>query len=679
MIYTILIVTTILTFLLFKLKRAIKGTGKENTIAYHFCSYTLEFLIPFTAVTLLYSIIPIAVSLTSENVSLQSLIYFEESIAKAKSYLSFLKLSANQVLFIFALIYICGLLRLTAHRARNFLNIFAKYRLVIRRVFIVMALLCSFTFFGTQLGEPAKELRLRIKTIRDGYADIRKELREVLSEQVAYGLFAKVQNSFPTSYKDALSLPETLGGQINSLRNDCESARTKYGIDVAHVQSTFEASLSRTKATFALNTYIPLADGKAVRNIDAARPDSRQISVSTVEEARSTPDTRTVSTDDEGIQSTDAVRLDPRQVSIKKVKEARTAVDEYRSRLRARVITLLRIEGGKSLTSQIPRVLTSEIKTVLVQSWIEAYPILEPIVDVFKDTIDKDIESRVEAAVDRVTSAAIESGAGVEGRVKEEASMIVGQTIVAIPEVTLQKAHRASSQLYDELANIQNAKAELDSQVKLTISWNDARSQGSVEAYETFLSKYPSSQYTQSAREALENANWSRARSQGSVEAYEAFLNKFASSQYASSAKEALDKIWDGVTRNESIPVYEEFMRAHGNSPLAQRAGTEIQKLFISTTPNEPSVRLNSNLSVDIRWSSVAGAESYRVYWSDQADGVMNKGSSVEAHDTSIQQWPNRFPVYYHVVGVRGELESMPSKPGRAALDLPPLAAQNLG
>ena len=94
----------------------------------------------------------------------------------------------------------------------------------------------------------------------------------------------------------------------------------------------------------------------------------------------------------------------PRTINSRNVLETKTALKQYRNRLSSRVITLLQTEAGKNVTSQIPKILTSEIKTALFRQWIEAYPILEPVVDVFKNTLNKEIEAKVENVIEHTSN-----------------------------------------------------------------------------------------------------------------------------------------------------------------------------------------------------------------------------------------------------------------------------------
>ena len=83
-----------------------------------------------------------------------------------------------------------------------------------------------------------------------------------------------------------------------------------------------------------------------------------------------------------------------------------------------------------------------------------------------------------------------------------------------------------------------------------------------------------------------------------------------------------------------------------------------------------PNIKLNSNLSVDISWSSVPDAQSYRIYWSSNKDSSINRSNSEKTNNMSIERWleANEFPMYYRITAVKGEWESLPSKAQEVAL-----------
>ncbi|MCL5037772.1 MAG: fibronectin type III domain-containing protein [Chloroflexi bacterium] len=513
MIMIVFIIGCILSFLFLRKKREFEKYNRKKDFLYYFYQNSLDFLVPFVLITFLYLMLSLVVAsiVASDSITLHSLIRFEESLEKLKSFFSIFKLNAIEALVVLVALYLLGFFRFMAQKSRKLFKLFDKYQLVVRRVYIVLVLLCSFTFFGTQLGEPTKNVSLRIKTIRDGYADLCNQAREAISEEVAIQIYPKVFGSFPKPYQDALELPTKIEQETNSLRDYYNSVRNEFGVTDRNVEVLFDRGSLRARSASDLKVEVP--DGTTKRIDYFAFPNLQQI-------------------------------------NYKKIKDAKNAVSQYRSNLKSRAIEMLKIEGGKKVTCQIPKVFTGEVKKALLQQIIKDYPILEPVVDVFFKTLDKQVETKVEQAIEDVVNSAIQSPESFDKSVVEQASTIVEHKKVEITKADFKTAQRASIELRNKLARIRNARTNL----------------------------------------------------------------------------------------------------------------------FHSVAPKDLSIELNSNLSVDISWSSVPDAQSYKIYRSSDRSGSFNKANSETTEGTGIKEWPEEFPTYYRVTAVKGALESKPAKLVKAEL-----------
>ena len=417
----------ILTLLCLNHIRKFKKEGKKKNFAYHFYKNSLEFLIPFVIVTSLYFILSLVISISSESASLQFLIQLEESLEKFKSYFSFFKLSPVGVFLVFVVLYVLGIIALGVKESKKLFYLFAKYQKQTRRIYIVIVLFCSFTLLGTQMGEPTNDLQIRIKTIRQDYADLCNETKEAITEEVAYRLYNKVYTSFPSSYQRAFSLPNKIESQANKLRDYYKSAQEQYGIRSKDAESILNDVSSRVSSSSRLKYEIDLS-GEMKSNIYSPEPN-------------------------------------PKKISYSKIKDSRAKIEQYRNSLKSRVITLLQVEGGKKVTSQIPKIFSSEFKTTLFRQWIETYPILEPVVDVFFNTLDKEIEMKVETAVDRLVNADIQSPDYIKNKVDEEASIIVEHKNIELPTKVSKTAIQEEKRLEKELEKIEEARLRIEQEV----------------------------------------------------------------------------------------------------------------------------------------------------------------------------------------------------------------------
>jgi len=512
MITILFIIGCLLTFLFLRKKRKIEKSQSKKGILYYFYANSLDFLVPFVVVAFFYLVLDLVISIAvaSDSATLHFLIRFEEVLAKAKSFFSIFKLNAIQALIVLLGLYFLGFLRFPTEKSRMLFTVFDKYQIFFRRVYIVLVLLCSFTFFGAQLGESTKNVTLRIKTVRDGYADLCNEVQDTISEEVAHQLYSKVLDSFPQPYQDALELPTKIEQETNSLSVYYSSVRNDFGAKDRNVETLVDKGSLRART--ASDLKVEVHDG--LRN---------RIDYFT------TPD--------------------PRQINYKKIEDAKSTVRQYRNKLRSRAIELLHIEGGKKVTFHIPKVFTGKFKKVFFEQIIKDYPILEPVVDMFSRTLDKQIEAKIESSIERIANSTIQNPESFDKSAVTQASTIASQKNIETTKSDLETARRTSIELRSQLTSIEKARTSL----------------------------------------------------------------------------------------------------------------------FRSISP-QLSVELNTNLSVDISWSSVPDADSYRIYRSNNRIGSFNKGNSETTKSTSIREWPKVFPTRYRVTAIKGAIESKVSKSGKVEL-----------
>ena len=429
MITILFIVACGLTIYVFKKTHSLKEQGRDKEIRYHFLKSSLEFLAPFTFVMFFYVGLLTVVSFAWESISLQSLIWLEEWLTTIHSYTK-LKLSKTMVLGLFLGIYALGLLHVVflEKRKKLYTGVDTFYKWT-KRLYVVFVLLCSFTLLGTQLGEPSNDLRLRIKLTKDGYADVHKQTQEAISEEVASQLYTKAYDSFPPAHHTALKLPEKIGSEANSLRGYYAKAQNEHGVKSRKTESALSAIEAHRKAATNLKTEIQMPK--------------------------------------EGLnESTNVAEPDPRQISYRKIKEAKIAIETYRQKTRTRFITFLTTEDGKKLTIQGAKVMTDVLKSGLFSPWIKAYPIAEPIIDVFIKTMDETVKAKLERIADNATRSIIQSPDNTQTTVNDEASKLAAQTEVKISPAIMEKANQSGKQLEQELTNLEAAKVEIDNGIK---------------------------------------------------------------------------------------------------------------------------------------------------------------------------------------------------------------------
>jgi len=430
----------ILTWLLVGSRRRLARFGLKRTIKYHLISNSLEFLVPFTCVACFYLMLWVVVIVAPQFASVRQLLELESFLSQLKSKAALFKLTAVQTLLVLVGLFALSLLATRFRQGRGVFRAFDTYKVIARRVYTVAVLLCSFTLFGTQLGQPTSYLVVRIKTIREDYADVCREVESIVSEQTADRLYRKALGALPPTYHESLGVPRKIGGELAVLRTTYQAAQREY-----QVRSAAAESLLRRQAEKA--TRIPAA-GKEPCLIK------------------------------EGM-SQHAARAERNldSVTSARVRRAKAAVKEYRSRRPSKLVTLLQTEGGKRLACQLPKILTEAAKNKALDPVIEAYPIAEAIVDVFRRTIDDQLEVKVEDAIERATQAAMKEPKPFEDVVAREADGIAESTVIEVSKGTVADCRRAGERLRGELESVRLARAEVD---RAAVRANDARVSGLI-------------------------------------------------------------------------------------------------------------------------------------------------------------------------------------------------------
>ena len=425
----IFLVVILLALICWHKVKKIENQPGDKTLRYFLFKNSLEFLRPFIIVSLLYFVLVVLVSYFSSFFSIQALLWIEQSLAKFKSYFTIFKLSPLGVFGILLVLYLLGLFLLPKDKTRKVFGIFDRYQKLIRRAYTILIFLCLFTLFGTQLGEPANQLKLQIKTIREGYADLVRESEEALTQAVADDLFDKVYDSFPQPYRNAIAALPTSGSKMESVSGRYRDAKSKHQIVLPALEQLEKQQKKRTRVVSRIK--------RANLIIERGIPRIRAIGPS---------------------PSADLSHLD--------IKKARSAVQQFKRNLKHKMITLLKAEGSKKVAFQPVKIGSSKLKSVLVRPIISAYPCLEPLSEFFFKTVDDTMENRWERKADRIVKSVVQNPKQAPETFKKEASQITGGKKIQLSGQTSQKAIQAGAQERKLMASIGNALKTIETEIK---------------------------------------------------------------------------------------------------------------------------------------------------------------------------------------------------------------------
>lgn len=215
-------------------RRARKNTATSQQFAarfrYYLAASRVRYLIPIGIAATFYVLLSYYIYLFQDSINRRSPIAMQLFFKRVSEFFfHYFKLSEYAILAILVAIYVlsCVLLskqlpgdneegvtagagdwlrfreRLVATLYRS-VDVYSKYS---GPVAFGLATLASFTFFGMQLREPAKDLQLQVNYVDVGYAEVTKRTEAELSERVTIALYAKIRDTFPSSYQEALKLP----------------------------------------------------------------------------------------------------------------------------------------------------------------------------------------------------------------------------------------------------------------------------------------------------------------------------------------------------------------------------------------------------------------------------------------------------------------------------------------
>ncbi|HZB31691.1 MAG TPA: hypothetical protein VE465_16140 [Streptosporangiaceae bacterium] len=367
---------------------------------YHLCAFGVLYLIPIGFAMTFYVLLSLWVSWFGDSMSVDRLIAVQRTFENVSAFFSDnLKLSELEIFVVLVAIYALSSLLLPKWRRGRRANAAGRWpRLRARSVNTLygaldgytkysgpiaagLATLAAFTFFGMGLGEPAKDLELRVKVAQEGYAEITKKIEARLSQRIGSGLYVKIKGSFPASYQTALTQVAEVEAARARVESRAAQARTAYNLSVPEVDGTLEAE--RTKG---------------------ARFNGLNSDLRTEAEGR---------------------RHVPEGMTPERVADLRAAVDAFPAAERIEVVNT----GHKRITLQVEKVVSEQL-IALLKPLMQAVPILEPLLATFAEVADATLQERIAKAYDRAAAAVMRNPGQFESAVARAADSVVAETDV---------------------------------------------------------------------------------------------------------------------------------------------------------------------------------------------------------------------------------------------------------
>jgi hypothetical protein len=437
MLTLIFAISCILTIILFLKRRELERKGGK-TFTYHFIQQSLDFLIPFCVITFIFLALSLYISGATDSATVRKLIWLENALQYLKDKASFIKLGAIGSFVILFVLFIINLLGIPSIYTERFFPFFKKYNKVIKKIYVALVILCSFTFFGNQLGQPIANLRFRINErsneARKGYGDLQQEVRSAISKEVVGRLYDETYKAFPQSYQDSLRKLEELARYLTILRTNYKdgSYRRYDPEDIRFVTALLNEEPPEGP---------PGGDGSNGGPKDPSSPPQEPTEPTNGSGGSGPPKSRMPDSDGvirdffDGIpeQAASSPQQIPAELDPQEVKAASEKVKTFSGEYQTNAIKFFKSEAGKDLLVQPPKMITSNIKKYMFDELTRRYPILDPIISVFTGAFDKEIETKVQEAADRATNMLLKNPEQTNSIINNEVAAIVKEKVSRIP------------------------------------------------------------------------------------------------------------------------------------------------------------------------------------------------------------------------------------------------------
>lgn len=415
-----------------------KRNSKRQGARFYFAKHMLDVAWPFATVMTLFAATLLYINgWASNSAPLEQLMAIEIKLNRIKALVKALAVPPQYQISIL-LVLISLQFELTAiavcknlHRAldlgvRSGRTLLQWYDLLLKPLVLLVTFATSFSFFGAELGEPADQLRLRIGTLREGYAALHRDLHERLQTEVRRRALQEALDNLPTNYSniiaDAVRHQETAKLVVQIHRQ-----LQRYGPPPTQLATVAARYTSEGVPHHAHDVMRRLAPSSSQQGLPtpAVPPESisseaKRLSQQTLEHA------------------TQAL-----PVERKRPMQFRPPLRQYLSDL------------SKESLAQ----LLNPEHSLLLKSWLDTYPLAGPLVDALRATMLDSLQQKIDSQAQKLAREALHRP--VDGpRISQVAANLVRKVSAA-------QRNAIARQTEQEAAILQRGLAELTA-VKVT-------------------------------------------------------------------------------------------------------------------------------------------------------------------------------------------------------------------
>jgi hypothetical protein len=438
-------------------KSRLSGRSTKR-LPYLLSTAALRFVEPIAVTLLFYLVLSVYVNAhITDEATIKSLRELERVLDQIHSVVSAFKLEGMTALLVLIGVFVVGMIFIPTMYTRKLFKGISWYRNRITWLYMLITLLCSFTFFGPQLSEHTRVVRLRIRTIQTEYDKLCMQIQQAITEDVAKQLYEKSFAAMPAGYKDSLGLPAKLHDNTTALRDYYAEVKVACGVRVFMAETV-------------LRQYVPSTGGIVNLNVEPGQNETTA---------------RVISKD--VFETT----------SLRDIKRAQSVVHEYRTNVRQRVIRLLTLPGGKDVVLQVPSVITNKLSMILTEiPVIQEYPILKPVIETMVSALDDVTRARIEKGIDTLTKAGAENPHMIAKRIASTSGEIANARTITVTHKTVAEISQETQRLQKAISAITEAhkaiirasvpappKVQLHSNLSVTVEWNSVPRAGSYRVY----------------------------------------------------------------------------------------------------------------------------------------------------------------------------------------------------
>lgn len=448
---------------------------RDKTFGYFFFDKGVEFFISVNLVLGIYSIISWFVDGSNDTTTLHYLWRAEDFFTGLKSflhsYLIFKPWTAALIIFMLILTdlilsYFFGSRRPDEvntpkeKKPKTLAQHYLAYHKWSKRVYLVLVLFCSFTFFGNAVAsERIAHVRVRIDAIRAGFAEAKDETEAILTSATQQRIYYRIDEYIGTRESGSTYHPKW------------ETTYPKYYYDIVYDREKAISELRSKHTEIKNNPKV-----KIPRSVDAkietilSRPTPREYSgPEPVPYAESVGPVKTQSQTGEVRQTKPSLEADPHpknieNLSVEKVRKISASLKRQRF---SRLVSFLKLSDSKEIAGQIPKSFTNVTKSQFWKMFTDHYPFLEPMLDVLVGAFDKTAEEEVKKGVDRLTESLIEYESISQHDFDMESEKVVENLKLWVGPESIKKTRELGSQITSVTSEARSQINEIEAQVRI--------------------------------------------------------------------------------------------------------------------------------------------------------------------------------------------------------------------